>query len=247
MVLVWTKDGKISHTQYRPRHYPLSPEWRADQFHTHYKKPTEGSKFFGNICAVLQMGLAGCVAGVKYIQNPAEGYHWAGIMMSGLFARTLGAYSSTYRSLIDSGGRAGQIFRLWGLSLSFAYSVMIIENGIAHVINVTDPVSLAIHAKVWANTLFHNAGRNAWYELPRIREWQRDNTDDVEVKAFGYNTGVHVSRAALERESIYLIPFTLKMAGLTGLGFGLTLNIPGLDMSIPIDSGSILQILSSLS
>ncbi len=241
-VLVWMKDGEVSRTQYRPRHFPMTPGWWADQWRATVKGANKGDYMFGTFCAALQTGSSACVSGIKTVLEPGTSFDAIPLGLTALFAMVLGTWNSTYRNWTYRGSDFSKLLKLSSVSLLFAYSLAIMQKGSAQVFNVVflDPVSLGITAHIITNTVMHNLGRKAWQQLPEIRNSMRANTGNLFLPMFGKRVDTGISLASFENQMIYLVPFTLKLMGLVGLGVGIT--IPGI--GVHIDSGTLMLLAS---
>ncbi len=256
LVIVWLRDGKVTRSEYLPRYFPGSPAWIADYWHATYKKAEGPDRMFGLYCGGLQVAAASCLALGKYWTNPADGFDGAPILFSALFGYGIAAWNSMYQNWIYRGNSLSQMAKLWAVSYAFAYSVVGYKDGVAWIIHFDDPKALLTHAHIFWNTFLHNLGRKAWYGVPQLMKTFRKasfaGTKAITLFGKTYDTGIKTM--SWEQQKYYLIPYSLKLVGLVGLGYQISLpfiNRPitlwGYDVPIPliskpIDLGTLLLI-----
>ncbi len=227
LVVVWMKDGKMTNSEYLPRNYPGSPGWFADYWHATYKKAEKPDHVFGLWCAGLQVAAATCLSVGKYMHDPSGGFETGPIFFSALFGYGIAAWNSMYRNWVYRGSELSQTAKLWAVSYSFAYSVIVWKNGAVWVTHILDPNALLIHAHVFWNTAFHNMGRKAWYGVPKLMQSFRNQTGTKILSLFGKEYDTHIKATTWAQQKYYLIPYSLKLVGLVGMGLNITLPLIG--------------------
>ncbi len=235
VVLVWTDENKIVSTDYHPRFVPGTGEWWADYWHASVKAPGRGDVALGCLCGALQAGAAFCVSGLKTAIDPSTPHDNIPMIMSGAFGFTIGVFGTTYRNISYRGSSLAKIGKLSAVSLLYAYSLKFMHaDGTATLYRFGEMATWLIHQHIFTNTLLNNFGRSAWQRVPEIRNWMRKGNGTIDLTILGHRIAPGLSRATFEYQMLYLIPFTLKLVGLVGLG-------PGVEMPIfgKIDSGTI--------
>ncbi len=233
-LIAWTEDHRVTEHHYYPRHPILSGQWLQDYWIATYSNPTVPEHIFGLFCAGLQVGASTCLLGVKKYLNPDEPFDSSVLVMSALWGYGIGAYNSTYRNFIYRGSERSKFIKMWAQSMLFAWSLYIYSHGVWTLINVTAPEFYQVHGNAAINSGAHNQGRRAWYLFPEVRAFYRDAVGTL--KLFAMDTGI--KRASIEQQMIYLIPYTIKLAGLVGMGTVANLALGG-NFSYKLDGGTV--------
>ncbi len=238
-VFVWRRGDEVEKADYYPRHPPFSREWAKDYIVATYEKPDAPAVAFGLFCGLAQADCAGFVEAMHFYNTPGSDFSYGMIAMSALWGTGIGVYNATYRSFIYRGSEKSKFRKLWGQSMLFAWSLAVFTQGAWTLVNFTAPAFLQIHGNAFVNSWLHNQGRRAWYLFPEARNHNRLNTQTLK---FGtHDTGIKQSSA--EQQMLYLVPYSLKSAGLIGIGTLATLPLMN-GVEWKFDAGTALLIAS---
>ncbi|MBI1861733.1 MAG: hypothetical protein HYR96_12525 [Deltaproteobacteria bacterium] len=254
--VVVRRQGDRLVSEYLPRHIPGSPDWWGDYYHASYKETQLGDYALASYCTVMQMGLASCLGLTRWMLGTS--FDVAPIVISGIFAALIGSRVGLYRTWSYRGSEASKILKLSEVGFANAYAITIISKGANVVFNITDPHSLLLHSSIAFNNACNQKGRVSWQKVAEIRERLRYSAGEYDLTAFferwtpkGFlhwlsktlgtkDATVKIGRANFYNQNIYLIPFTLKLAGLVGVGAKVTLPFLGYQ----IDTGPLLLLAS---
>lgn len=215
IIAVWAKNGDKSETEYLPRPTKLSPRWWAEWWQSIYKRPSYGDVVMGTACGLMQTSLALCVAGAKTWLDPRTSMDYSPAAISFLFGTVIGIWNSTYRNFTLNGSKLSQTAKSTSVGALFAYSTMFASGKGYEVLNILGTAGLLANLHVISNLFAKQWAKTEWHQFNRIRNEMRVNA--VPLK---FGNDIEINQAAIEHQIIYLIPFTLTLADLTGVSVG---------------------------
>jgi hypothetical protein len=200
----------------------ISTLWWEDYLRATYKKPTAPTVAFGGVCGLAQGALAMCVAGLNKAIDPSAELSYTPAMLSTAWGSGIGAFISTYKNWTNRGTRIMRTIKSSANSIIFAYALV----GLIHpdgfqALTVLDFKGLLLHSTILGNVWANNMSKVYWNDFARVREFMGITRNNYVMKLpFGKRWDTKIARSAVEGQSLYLAPFTIRLLDLTGTTIG---------------------------